>query len=80
MQAFGIDTTDPVKFPKDARGRVNGFNNLWVVELKPLVVGGTLTYQGRLLSHVQLDFDLDVSLMNRDYGLKSGRGSRDDED
>ena len=80
MQAFGIDTSDSVKFPKDARGRVSGFNNLWVVELKPLAVGDTLTYQGRLLSHVQLDFDLDVSLMHRDYGVRSGRGSRDDED
>ena len=80
MQAYGIDTTDPVKFPKDSSGKVSGFNNLWVVELKPVAVGDTLTYQGRLLSHVQLDFDLDVSLMQRNYGLKPGRGSRDDED
>jgi hypothetical protein len=80
MQAFGIDTSDPVRFPKDSTGRVSGFNNLWVVELKPLAAGDTLMYQGRLLSHVKLDFDLDVSLMNRDYGLKPGRGSRDDED
>ncbi len=79
MQAFGIDTSDPVRFPKDSTGRVSGFNNLWVVELKPVMVGGATTYQGRLLSYVRLDFDLDVSLFKRDYGLKPGRGSRDDE-
>ena len=80
MQAFGIDTTDPIKFPKDSRGRVSGFNNLWVVELKPITAGGMTTYQGRLLSYIQLDFDLDVSLIKRDYNLKQGRGSRSDED
>jgi len=80
MQAFGIDTSDPVRFPKDSTGRVVGFNNLWVVELNQVTVGGAIKYQGRLLSHVRLDLDLGVSLMNRDYGLKSGRGSRDDED
>jgi len=79
MQAFGIDTSDPIKFPKDSIGRVSGFNNLWVVELKPVTVGGATAYHGRLLSYVQLDFDLDVSLMKRDYGLKCGRGSRDDD-
>jgi Histidine phosphatase superfamily (branch 1) len=80
MQAFGIDTTDPIKFPKDSRGRVSGFNNLWVVELKPVTTGGATAYQGRLLSYIQLDFDLDVSLIRRDYGLKHGRGSKSDED
>ncbi len=80
MQAFGIDTSDPIKFPKDSRGRVVGFNNLWIVELKPVTTGGATTYQGRLLSYIQLDFDLDVSLFKRDYGLKPGRGSRNDED
>ena len=80
MQAFGVDTSDPVKFPKDSRGRVSGFNNLWMVELKPVWVGGALTYQGRLLTHVLLDFDVGVSLINRDYGVPSGRGSRDDEE
>lgn len=79
MQAFGIDTSDPVKFPKDSRGRVVGFNNLWVVELKPVTTAGVTTYQGRLLSYIQLDFDLDVSLFKRDYGLKHGRGSKSDE-
>jgi hypothetical protein len=80
MQAFGIDTSDPIKFPKDSTGRVSGFNNLWVVELNQVTIGGASKYQGRLLSHVRLDLDLGVSLMNRDYGLKSGHGSRDDED
>ena len=81
MQAFGIDTSDPLKFPKDSRGRVSGFNNLWIVELtRATATGGATTYRGRLLSYIQLDFDLDVSLMKRDYGLKPGLGSRHDED
>jgi hypothetical protein len=80
MQAFGVDTSDPVKFPKDSRGRVSGFNNLWVVQLNPVEVSGTLTYQGHLLAHVLLDFDVGVSLIHRDYGVPSGPGSRDDEE
>jgi hypothetical protein len=80
MQAFGIDTSDPVNFPKDSRGRVSGFNNLWVVELKPVVDGGVVTYQGRLVTHVLLEFDLESALTKREYGIGSGRGSRDDED
>ena len=79
MGAFGIDTNDPVKFPKDSRGRVSGFNNLWIVELKPVWSGGTPTYEGRLLTHVVLDIDVDVSLIQRNYGVKSGQGSRDDD-
>lgn len=80
MQAYGIDTSDPARFPKDSRGRVSGFNNLWVVQLKRVNVGGTLTYQGRVLTHVLLDIDVDVSLIHRNYGVKPGRGSRADED
>ncbi len=80
MQAFGIDTADPVKFPKDSRGRVVGFNNLWVLELKPSTTAGVTSYQGKLLSHIQLDIDVDASFFRRDYGLKHGRGSRCDED
>ena len=68
MQAFGVDTTDPVKFPKDSRGRVTGFNNLWVVELQMVEVAGALKYQGRLLEHMLLDFELNVSLVDRDHG------------
>jgi len=80
MQAFGIDTSDPVNFPKDSRGRVSGFNNLWVVELKPVDDSGTVSYHGRLITHLLLDFDLEATLSKQDYGLGSGRGSRDDED
>ncbi len=80
MQAFGIDTSDPDRFPKDSRSRVSGFNNLWAVELKPADGNSTLTYQGRLLSHVRLDFDLGVSLITRDYGIGAGQGSRADEE
>jgi hypothetical protein len=70
MQAFGVDTSDPVEFPKDPIDpkKVRGFNNLWVVELKPVLVGGNWAYQGRLLEHVLLDFQLGVSLINREHG------------
>jgi len=78
MRAFGIDTSDPVRFPKDANGRVTGFNNLWAVELKSVLVNGTPTYEGRLLSHVLLDFDVGVSLIQRDYGLGAEKGSKSD--
>lgn len=78
MQAFGIDTSDPTKFPKDSRGRVSGFDNVWVVELCPTGVGGS--YQGKLIEHLLLDFELGVSLTHRDYGNKSGPGARSDED
>jgi len=79
MQDFGIDTSDPVTFPKDARGRVKGFNNLWIVELKPVAGGGTVTYQGRLLAHLLLDLELGVSLTERQYGQEPERGAKDDE-
>jgi len=80
MQAFGIDTSDPVKFPKDLRGRVRGFDNLWVVELTAVPSGSGLGYQGRVIQHRLLDFGLGVSLTQRDYGNGNGRGSRSDED
>ncbi|MCI0746719.1 MAG: histidine phosphatase family protein [Verrucomicrobia subdivision 3 bacterium] len=79
MQAFGIDTSDSVKFPKDSRGRVSGFSNLWIVELQPTRFAGALAYQGRLLEHVRLDFQLEKSSIDRDYGNAPGRGSRDDD-
>jgi hypothetical protein len=78
MRAFGIDTTDSVRFPKDSSGRVTGFNNLWTVELKPVTVGEVITYQGRLLSHILLDIDVGVSLIERDYGLGAEKGSKSD--
>ncbi len=51
MEAFGIDTTDPVDFPRDSRGRVNGLNNLWKVR----IVGNQA---GELQKHLVLDFEL----------------------
>jgi phosphohistidine phosphatase SixA len=79
MQAFGIDTSDPEKFPKDSRGRVRGFDNVWAVELTPANLGGAVFYQGRLLDHRILDFELDASLTHRDYGNKTGPGAREEE-
>lgn len=70
MQAFGIDTSDPVKFPKKPDGKVNGFNNLWVVELKQELVDGTPVYRGRLLEHHQLDFVLKATLVDLDHGAQ----------
>jgi phosphohistidine phosphatase SixA len=72
MQAFGIDTSDPIKFPKDSRGRVSGFNNLWTVQLD--VVGGV--YRGRLLEHRFLNLTLEASDIDREFG----RGERPDEE
>jgi len=76
MQAFGIDTSDPEKFPKDSRGRVRGFDNVWVVEFCPTGPGGS--YQGRLLEHLLLDFELGVSLTHRDYGNGASQGAKSD--
>jgi hypothetical protein len=75
MQAFGIDTSDPAKFPKDSRGRVSGFDNLWVVEFIPASGG----YQGRVLEHLLLDFELGLALTHRDYGNRPGQGAREEE-
>lgn len=49
MESFGINTSDPKKFPKTAVGRVRGFNNLWIVSVDANNVG-------TLASHIQLDF------------------------
>ena len=51
MQNLGIDTSDPSRFPKNAAGRVNTYNNLWVVELD----GNNL---GTLVAHIRMDFGL----------------------
>jgi phosphohistidine phosphatase SixA len=80
MQAFGIDTSDPEKFPKDSRGRVKGFSNLWIVELQPAPGNGGVIYQGRLLEHVLLDFKLEVSKIDRDHGNKEGQWAKDHEE
>jgi len=79
MQAFGIDTNDPAKFPKDSRGRVRGFDNVWAMELTPTSAGGAVFYQGRLVEHLILDFELDASFTHRDYGNKAGPGAREEE-
>ena len=66
-------------FPKDARGRVLGFNNLWIVELKKVNVAGTSTYQGKLLAHLQMNFNLSASQEPRARHEEAVRGSRDDD-
>ena len=35
LEALGIDTGDPVTFPRDEDGKVAGFNNLWKIKLRP---------------------------------------------
>ena len=78
LQDFGIDTSDPVKFPKDSRGRVSGFNNLWVVELRPVTTAGVASIQGRLLAHLVLDLKLGVSLVERPDPARSERSEKGD--
>jgi phosphohistidine phosphatase SixA len=51
MEALGVDTSDPVSFPRTPAGTVSGVNNLWEVRLD---AGG----QGRLQRHLVLDFEL----------------------
>jgi hypothetical protein len=46
----GIDTSDPVEYPKDATGRVVGFNHLWIIELDS-VTGA------RLVRHMQSNLE-----------------------
>ena len=50
MESLGIETSGP-RFPKSANGRVNGYNNLWVVEMDA-------ANRGRLVAHVRLNFTL----------------------
>ena len=51
LEAFGVDTGDPVDFPRDPRGRVSGFGNVWIVDVDE-------SGQGRLEKHLVLDFSL----------------------
>jgi broad specificity phosphatase PhoE len=51
METLGIDTSSPTRFPKNAVGRVNGYNSLWVVNMDE---NGAAT----LVAHVRLDFAL----------------------
>jgi hypothetical protein len=86
MQAYGIDTSDPVQFPKDAADakKVGGFTNLWAVELRLVNVGGAWAYQGRLLEHLEMDFLPDVSRLyparGNGPGYHRGCTSSDDKD
>jgi hypothetical protein len=51
LQAFGVDTSDPVNFPRDASGRVTGFGNVWIVEVDE-------SGQGKLKKHLVLELEL----------------------
>jgi broad specificity phosphatase PhoE len=53
-EATGVDTSDPVLFPKEAGSttRVRNFNDLWIVEIGP-------TGAGMLLKHVVFDIALE---------------------
>ena len=53
-EATGVDTSDPVLFPKEAGSttRVRNFNDLWLIEIDP---AGT----GTLLEHVVFDLVLE---------------------
>jgi broad specificity phosphatase PhoE len=53
-EATGVDTSDPVLFPKEAGSttRVRDFNDLWIVEIGP-------TGAGTLLQHVVFDIALE---------------------
>ena len=51
MRSLGIDTSDPLKFPKNAAGRVNTYNNLWIVEVD---ANNTAT----LAAHIRVNFAL----------------------
>lgn len=53
-EATGVDTSDPVLFPKEAGSttRVRNFNDLWIVQIGP-------TGTGTLLQHVVFDIALE---------------------
>lgn len=51
MEAFGIDTSDPDDFPRRPNGKVDGFNNLWIVSIDG-------NGEGELVEHLVLDFEL----------------------
>ena len=52
-EATGVDTSDPVLFPKEdgSTTRVRNFNDLWLVEVDD-------TGTGRLIRHVVFDLAL----------------------
>lgn len=49
MQTLGIDTSSASRFPKNASGRVSGYNSLWIVSLDANNIG-------TLVTHIRLDF------------------------
>jgi broad specificity phosphatase PhoE len=55
MHSFGIVTTNKVRFPQNSGGRVNTYNNLWVVE----VDAGNAATQ---VTHLRMDFALTESV------------------
>lgn len=55
MRSLGIDTSDPLRFPKNAAGRVNTYNNLWIVEVDA-------NNMGTLAAHVRINFALTESV------------------
>ena len=59
MEAFGIDTGDPVDFPRKPNGKVRGFNNLWIVSIDK-------RGRGRLKGHLLLDLKLVRTKAERD--------------
>jgi hypothetical protein len=53
-EATGVDTSDPVLFPKEtgSASRVRNFNDLWIIELDGTGIG-------RLVKHVVFDLTLE---------------------
>jgi len=80
MEAFGIDTSDDSLFPKDAKGKVLGFNNLWRVELKPIPNGNSFVLQGQRIEHLYLDFGLIESTTDQHIVSWSSHRPKDDQD
>jgi len=55
MQSFGIITTNKVRFPQNSAGRVNTYNNLWVVEVDAQNLATQVT-------HLRMNFALTESV------------------
>jgi hypothetical protein len=51
MDALGLDTSDPEVFPRRPNGKVDGFDNLWVVSIDE-------TGAGQLVEHIVLQLEL----------------------
>jgi len=57
MQLLGIDTSDPVDFPIRPNGKVDGFNNLWII-------GMNEAGEAHLKEHLLLDFAILTTVPN----------------